>query len=37
MIMPSVEKMRGSQSMKVMWIVLPLRGDLDQIAASRRE
>jgi len=34
--MPTEEKMSGSQSMKVMWMVLPLRLDLDQTAASRR-
>jgi hypothetical protein len=28
--MPSVEKMKGSQSMKVMWVWRePLRGDLE--------
>ena len=36
MSMPTAEKMRGSQSMKLMWMVLPLRVDLDQTAASRR-
>lgn len=36
MSMPREEKMRGSQSMKVMWMSEPLRGDLDQTAASRR-
>lgn len=34
--MPREEKMKGSQSMKVMWMVEPLRDECDQTAASRR-
>ena len=38
MSMPREEKMKGSQSMKVMWIggSEPLRGECEKIAASRR-
>lgn len=36
MSMPREEKMRGSQSMKVMWIVLPFLEECDHTAASRR-
>jgi hypothetical protein len=38
MSIPREEKIRGSQSMKVMWTggSLPLRGDLEKTEASRR-
>jgi len=38
MSMPREEKMKGSQSMKVMWIggSEPLRGECEKMAASRR-
>jgi hypothetical protein len=36
MSIPREEKMRGSQSMKLMLMSEPLRAECDQTAASRR-
>lgn len=36
MSMPRDEKIRGSQSMNVMWMMEPFFAECDQTAASRR-